>query len=49
MHGYNDWDLFDMKIPVSKVFYNSVFTKAKEVFLDTKKQEKNKKLFSKQL
>ena len=40
MHGYDDWDLFYMKTLGSGVFYNRAFTKAKEVFLDTRNQKK---------
>ena len=40
MNGYNEGTLIDVKATKDKFFYNTVLTKAKIAFLDTKKIQK---------
>ena len=40
MNGYNESKLVDIKAIKDEFFYNTVLTKAKKVFLDTKKNSK---------
>ena len=50
MHGYDESKLTDIEVIKNESFYNTVLTKPKKVFLDTKKDKKrNKKLLSKEI
>ena len=48
-HGYNEQDLFDMEALKNKCFHNTVLTKASKVFLDSRKDKKNKERSSKKI
>ena len=46
INGYNESKLIDIKAIKNEFFYNNVLTKAKKVFLDTKKiQKKGEEVF----
>ena len=40
MNGYNESELIDIKAIKDEFFYSTVLTKAKKIFLDTKKNSK---------
>ena len=45
MYGYDESKLTDIEAIKNEFFYNTVLTKAKTVFLDTKKTKKGIKSF----
>ena len=52
MHEYDESKLIDIEVINNGFFYNTVLTKVKEVFWDTKKkkiQKRNKKFLSKEM